>query len=162
MSELLNQASNLVNPNSGIANDYLNQYNEILLLVENLPVLLPEMVEELLAWSPKSYEEYFQASPLPGSDAAIKIYQNLNRPFRRKFESQIAKIDKLAAKAVTVLAGHEREADAIQAEDVEVFCRQISKKMRIEIEKASVFVNHGLDYPPETSQAMADRLMSVQ
>ncbi len=52
IEEHLKQANHLVNPNSGIANDFLNQYNEILLLVENLPVLLPEMVDDLLAWRP--------------------------------------------------------------------------------------------------------------
>ena len=50
IEEQLKQANHLVNPTSGIANDFLNQYNEILLLVENLPILLPEMIEELLAW----------------------------------------------------------------------------------------------------------------
>ena len=37
MEEQLRQANHLVNPSSGIANDFLNQYNVILLLVENLP-----------------------------------------------------------------------------------------------------------------------------
>ena len=159
--ELLKQATNIVNPNSGIANDFLNQYNEILLLVENLPVLLPEMVEDLLAWRPRSYEEYFKYSPLPGSEIAVKIYQNLDLSFRKKFEVQVAKLNKLAAKAVTVIGKHDLEADELCAEDIERFCGEISKQIRAEIEKASAYVNHGLEFPPETSQAMADRLMSV-
>ena len=73
IEESLRQASNLVNPASGIANDFLNQYNEILLLVENLPVLLPEMVEELLAWKAKDYNEYFGVVAASG-----RTHSNIN------------------------------------------------------------------------------------
>ena len=161
MEQRLRQASHLVNPNSGIANDYLNQYNEILLLVENLPVLLPEMIEELLAWKPRSYEDYFRASPLAGGEAAIGIYNILNRSFRNKFEAQIAKINSLATKAILVIGNQRHRADEMRAEDIEAFCEEISAQLRAEIEKAADLVNHGLDIPPETSQQMADRLMRV-
>lgn len=159
--ELIKQASNLVNPSSGIANDFLNQYNEVLLLVENLPVLLPEMVEELLAWKRKSYEEYFVASPLPGGDIAIKIYSKLDSAFKSKFETQIERINKVADKAVAVIAERERASEELNAEDIEAFCGQISKKLREEIEKAAKLVNYGLAMAPETSQALADRLMQA-
>ena len=159
IEEHLKQANHLVNPNSGIANDFLNQYNEILLLVENLPVLLPEMVEELLAWRPRSYEEYFRTSPLLGGEIAIKIYQALKASFRDVFEAQIAKINGLANKAVAVI-GHQRHGmEEMRAEDIETFCEQIAAQLRAEIEKAADLVNHGLAAPGETSQQMADRLM---
>lgn len=48
LDTLEERAAALVNPASGIANDYLNHFNEILLLIENLPTLLPEMLDELL------------------------------------------------------------------------------------------------------------------
>ncbi len=97
--ELLIQAHNLVNPSSGLANDFLNQYNEILLLVENLPVLLPEMVEELLAWKPKTYKEYFTQSNLPGADIAIKLYGHLDKRFVKLFEAEVSAINHLAGKS---------------------------------------------------------------
>ena len=105
---LLEEASNLVNPNSGIANDFLNQYNEVLLLVENLEVLIPDMVEDLLDWKPKTYREYFSYSPLPGGAMAIEIYYCLDRNFRKKFEAQIAKMNKLALKAIAVVGEQHR------------------------------------------------------
>src|SRR5271157_3271933 len=112
--ELIKQANNLVNPTSGIANDFLNQYNEILLLVENLPVLLPEMIEELLAWKPRNYEEYFQSSPLAGGHLAIEIYQALDGAFRERFEAQIAKINVLASKAIIVIGNQRHEPDEMR------------------------------------------------
>ncbi len=159
--DLIKQASNLVNPSSGIANDFLNQYNEVLLLVENLPVLLPEMVDELLAWKKKSYEEYFMTSPLPGSDIAIKIYGMLDDSFKKKFEVQIAKIDKIADRAVEVIRERNSASSELNADDVEEFCGQISKKLREEMEGAARMVNYGLAIAPEESQALADRLMQA-
>ena len=159
--ELIKQASNLVNPSSGIASDFLNQYNEVLLLVENLPVLLPEMVEELLAWKRKSYEEYFAASPLPGGDMAIKVYSKLDSAFKSKFETQIERINKVADKAIAVIAERERASGELNAKDVEDFCGQISKKLREEIEKAAKLINYGLATSQEPSQDLADRLMQA-
>jgi hypothetical protein len=157
--EQLHRADNPVNPVSGIAHDFLNQYNEVLLLVENLPVLLPEMVDDLLAWKPKTYHEYFASSPLPGSAAAIKLYCNLGGSFRRKFETQIAKLNKLAFNAISVIGRQHRATAVLNAEDVEEFCAHISKKLRVEIEKSNWLVNHGLNADQETPQEMADRLM---
>ncbi len=159
--ELIKQASNLVNPSSGIANDFLNQYNEVLLLVENLPVLLPEMVDELLAWKKKDYEEYFTTSPLPGGDIAIRVYNSLDRAFRDKFETQISRINKIADKAVEVIGDRQRASQELNADEIELFCRQISKRLREEIEGAARLVNYGLAMAPETSQALADRLMQA-
>jgi hypothetical protein len=162
MSEIegpLREASNLVNPASGIANDYLNQYNEILLLVENLPVLLPEMVDELLAWKPKSYREYFETSPLPRGDIAIKIYQSLNPNFRQLFEAHVQSINAFANTAITVLGDQTHGHGDLSQEYIEAFCAEISKILRAEIEKANDFVNHGLNIARETPQQMADRIM---
>ena len=161
IEEQLKQANHLVNPSSGIANDFLNQYNEILLLVENLPILLPEMIEELLAWKPRTYEEYFRISPLVGGHLAIEIYQALDEAFREEFEAQIAKINVLASRAILVISHQLHGSEEMRAEDIELFCEEISTKMRAEIEKAADLVNHGLELPPETSQEMADRLMRV-
>ncbi len=161
LTELLQKASNLVNPNSGLANDFLNQYNELLLLVENLPILLPEMMDELLAWEPKSYEAYFQASSLPGGSVAIDIYRSLDLAFQNKFEAQIVKIDKLARKAVALICEQRRCVKEIQPEDVEVVCAKISIQLRAELDKAADLINHGLGASLETPQGMADRLMRI-
>ena len=67
-------ADDLVNPASGIANDYLNLFNEIVMLIEQLPTM-PELIDDIKAWKPTSYEDYFIHSPLPGRESAIEAYQ---------------------------------------------------------------------------------------
>ena len=157
--ELLMQAHNLVNPSSGLANDFLNQYNEILLLVENLPILLPEMVDELLAWNPKTYKEYFSQSNLPGADIAIKIYGHLDKRFVKLFEAEISAINHLAWKSIELISEKRKEIVEMHAEDIDDYCQKMSSRLRSAIDRASELVNHGWDLSDESSQEMADRLM---
>src|ERR1700686_5113082 len=62
---LESRAAALVNPASGLANDYLNLFNEIVMVIEQLPEM-PELIDDLLAWRPTTYIEYFTRSVLPG------------------------------------------------------------------------------------------------
>ncbi len=153
-------ASNLVNPASGVANDYLNHFNEILLLIENLPIMLPEMVDEILQWRPKSYQEYFQNSPLPGSAEALRIYDTLPDAFRRDFEAMIGRLDSLALESIAVIGAHRGPDGEIAPEKVEDFCARTSVEMRAMLARTADLVNHGHAMPAETPQGMADRLLN--
>ncbi|KAI95098.1 hypothetical protein T281_07205 [Rhodomicrobium udaipurense JA643] len=159
--DLIARAPHLINPRSGIANDFINQYNEALLLLENLPVLLPEMIDELLAWKPKTYVAYFESSPLSGGDVAIRVYELIDDDFRSTFEKRIAVMNAIAQQAIYLIRAMHSKAGDLKSEQVECFCRVISKRLRIEIEKAVDLINHGGDEPKETSQVMADRLMAT-
>jgi hypothetical protein len=46
------QAAN-INPRTGLATDYLNHFNEAIMLLEMIPDM-PECVEEFLGWQPRS------------------------------------------------------------------------------------------------------------
>ena len=50
-----------INPKTGLATDYLNHFNEAIMLLDLLPQM-PECIVELIGWEPLSYEEHFQAS----------------------------------------------------------------------------------------------------
>ena len=67
------RAGDLVNPASGIANDYLNRFNEIVMLIEQLPAM-PEFFDDILAWRPVTYRDYFRNSNLRGSTTALEAY----------------------------------------------------------------------------------------
>ena len=72
---LESRAMALVNPASGLANDFLNVYNEILMLIELLPTM-PELADDIAAWRPASYRAYFMQSPLPGSGSLLPTRPN--------------------------------------------------------------------------------------
>jgi hypothetical protein len=153
-------AKELVNPASGIANDYLNHFNEILLLIEHLPIMLPEMVDEILQWAPKTYREYFEQSPLPGSAETLKIYDRLPETFRTFFETKIAELNKFALASVDVISKHRGPNGEINPEDVEEFCARTSEAMRAALVDAADIVNHGQARAIETPQNMADRILN--
>lgn len=155
------QAAELVNPKSGIANDYLNTFNEILLLIENLPVLLPEMVDELLQWRPTGYREYFKASSLPGSPVALAIYDNLPDHVRGHFERMIEAVNDVAIASVETIKAHRCPEGTIEPDHVSDYCEKAATDMRLQLEQLSDFVNNGYQASNETPQDMADRIMGV-
>ena len=153
------RAANLVNPASGIANDYLNHFNEVLLLIENLPTLLPEMLDELLEWKPVTYREYFAKSQLPGSAAALEIYEGLDEGFRRDFECIIDGVNAMATASIDVIRAHRGPDGEVDPSRVSDFCENASCAIRSALNRASDLVNNGRDKPVESPQGMADRLI---
>ena len=63
-----------INPKTGLASDYLNHFNEAIMLLDLLPTT-PECIVELIGWEPLSYEEHFAASHFKDKELAIAAYQ---------------------------------------------------------------------------------------
>ena len=62
-----------INPATGFASDYLNHFNEAIMLLELLSSC-PDCRDDFLAWQPRSYREHFMASRFKGRDLAIAAY----------------------------------------------------------------------------------------
>jgi len=75
-----------INPESFLATDYLNHFNEIVMLMEMVPDM-PELLEEAVDWSPKSYSEHFEESGFQAKDLAIKAYELAPAAFKSPFDS---------------------------------------------------------------------------
>ena len=56
-----------INPRTGLATDYLNHFNEAIMLLEMVPDM-PECAEDFLTWTPRSYAEHFWASNFKARD----------------------------------------------------------------------------------------------
>jgi hypothetical protein len=63
-----------INPRTGLATDYLNHFNEAIMLLEMVPDI-PECSEDFLAWYPLSYAEHFTLSNFRARDLAIEAYE---------------------------------------------------------------------------------------
>ncbi len=74
-----------INPRTGLATDYLNHFNEAVMLLEMIPDI-PECAEDFLAWSPLSYCEHFMASNFKAKDLAISAYEFVDPDIRTEFE----------------------------------------------------------------------------
>jgi len=74
-----------INPRTGLATDYLNHFNEAIMLLEMVPDL-PECADDFLEWQPLSYAEHFTASNFKARDLAIESYETANAGIRAEFD----------------------------------------------------------------------------
>ena len=74
-----------INPRTGLATDYLNHFNEAIMLLEMVPDM-PECAEDFLTWTPLSYAEHFWASNFKARDLAIEAYESADPKLRANFD----------------------------------------------------------------------------
>jgi hypothetical protein len=79
------QAAN-INPRTGLATDYLNHFNEAVMLLEMIPDM-PECAEDFLDWHPMSYAEHFTASNFRARELAISAYDSADPAIRAEFDN---------------------------------------------------------------------------
>jgi hypothetical protein len=75
-----------INPRTGLATDYLNHFNEAIMLLEMIPDI-PECAEDFLLWCPLSYREHFTASNFKARDLAIAAYDSADAGIRTEFDN---------------------------------------------------------------------------
>ena len=75
-----------INPRTGLATDYLNHFNEAVMLLEMIPDI-PECVDDFLEWHPLSYAEHFTASNFKARDLAIEAYESADTVIRTEFDN---------------------------------------------------------------------------
>jgi hypothetical protein len=130
----------LVSPVTGLANDYLNVFNEILLLLEFLPTM-PEMTDDVLAWRPRTYLEHFEQSTLPDARHAVEAYAKVQPSLRKKLESVISRLNEIVSDAQSVVV---RESAGSDYPDCIVeTCETTAEAMRIGLAYANRLINEG-------------------
>ena len=98
------QAAN-INPRTGLATDYLNHFNEAIMLLEMIPDM-PECAEDFLGWHPLSYREHFTASNFKARELAIEAYDAADAGIRTEFENLTSAMTSI----LTAVAAAMREA----------------------------------------------------
>ena len=152
------RAEALVNPASGLANDYLNLFNEIVMLVEQLP-MMPELFEDIQRWRPTSYRAYFENSVLPGRLSAIEQYDRLDGRFRRSFETVVEELDRRATGAVAAV----RKQFKMHIENdpmLVILCERAGTNIRETLDQATMLVNHGALVAGDAVQKRTDLLVA--
>jgi hypothetical protein len=99
-------AANIM-PATGLATDYLNAFNEPIMLF-GLLADMPDMIEELHAWQPLTYEEHFARSGFQAKDLAIAAYKAAPDTIRLPFDTlsqQIAEAISAAVSDASALIG---------------------------------------------------------
>ncbi|WP_416221109.1 hypothetical protein [Rhodopseudomonas palustris] len=83
-----------INPRTGLATDYLNHFNEAVMLLEMIPDM-PECSEDFLSWQPLSYAEHFKASNFKARDLAIEAYETADPGIRSDFDDIVTNMTRI-------------------------------------------------------------------
>ncbi|OSQ39642.1 hypothetical protein [Thalassospira mesophila] len=86
-----------------LATDYLNHFNEIVMLLEMVPDM-PDMLEDCQEWAPKGYQQHFHDSAFSDRELAIEAYDHVPDKFRRPFEETIEHMNAVVLRANEQLA----------------------------------------------------------
>ncbi len=138
-----------------LATDYLNHFNEIVMLLDMLPDM-PEMIEECKTWQPKSYVEHFAQSSFSDRQLAIEAYGRVPARYRRPFEETISQLNTL------ILGGIARlDTDIAAGGEPEVLretCSSLSRACQALMDCASAII-HGSNRAMD--QAEIDGLLNT-
>ncbi|MDK9723200.1 MAG: hypothetical protein OEL53_18730 [Rhodospirillales bacterium] len=89
-----------INPQTLLATDYLNHFNEIVMMLEMLPDC-PECIEEAKEWRPKTYAQHFQDSGFKDKELAIEAYNHVPSKFRKPFEQAVEQMNRLVQTTIS-------------------------------------------------------------
>jgi hypothetical protein len=142
---------------TGLSNDFLNHYSEVLMLIEMAPHD-PDIAADLEGWHPLTYPAYFSASPLRRAAAALAAYEALPPARRDAFEKLTAAMDTLATMAAFALQ------PPCDSESATLVCETTVPALRSLVDRAAAFLNSGGRELPEEgegerAQALIDQLI---
>jgi hypothetical protein len=144
-----------INPATGLATDYLNHFNEAIMLLEMLSSC-PDCRDDFLGWRPKSYREHFEASRFKGRAMAIAAYDAADPSLR-------GCLDTLAGTMTAVLeATRAAMSSDIAPQAAVALAERAAALLRPLVARAGAVIN-GEDTAdagePMTPQAVVDGLM---
>jgi hypothetical protein len=110
--EMLKAAN--INPNSFLATDYLNHFNEFLMLYELIPAM-PDMLPEVMGWAPKSYSDHFLDTGFVAKDLAIAAYAQAPVAVRVLFDEAVDAVNAAILNAQELISAIPAD-DSLQAQ----------------------------------------------
>jgi hypothetical protein len=128
-----------INPSSFLATDYLNHFNEVVMLMEMVPDM-PDMAEEVMAWEPRGYTEHFEQSVFADKALAIEAYQAAPAATKARFDAVVADLDKQIVDIQILLSGVDTSASMDPAL-ADRLMMTIVNELRPAIDRASGIIN---------------------
>lgn len=95
-------AGSNLDPQTFLATDYLNHFNEVVMLIEMIPDM-PEILDDAKEWQPKAYKDHFLDSTIADKEIAIAAYDAVPEIYKVPFEKTVGQIDRTIATAIVAL-----------------------------------------------------------
>lgn len=116
-----------VNPETLLATDYLNHFNEIVMLLEMVPDM-PEIMEDVRAWQPKSYVQHFKDSTIADRELAVEAFDHVPPRYREPFDQTIEQLDAFIISTIRCLDDYiARQDDELLREQTKVMSQMIQR-----------------------------------
>ncbi|MEQ9608253.1 MAG: hypothetical protein RLN99_11365 [Kiloniellaceae bacterium] len=142
-----------INQNTLLATDYLNHFNEIIMLLEMVPSM-PECYEDASEWRPKSYADHFRDSCFSDAELAILAYENAPENYRQAFDATIEQMDRLVLEAMPRI---KTLIEAGAEGPLQVGVEGVTRKLQSFVDVASSIINGNMD---TLDQAQIDQVMN--
>lgn len=143
-----------INPKTGLSTDYLNHFNEMVMMIE-LYSTSPDVREEILAWKTLKYRQHFETSGFRAKSLALIGYDLAVDSLKRQLNIIVAEIDTVLLEAQDAVAAETNHGDSARALEEAV------DAVEMLIARASALIN-GLAAPDEAeaddAQAAVDAL----
>lgn len=141
-----------INPQTLLATDYLNHFNEIVMILEMVPDI-PDIMEEAKAWQAKTYPEHTRDSTFSDRDLAIEAYDHVPARYREPFEQTIGQMERLVASTIERM---EQEIASHNAEVLRLTADVVTRLLYQLIGTAAAII-HGIESVMD--QAEIDQLL---
>jgi len=127
-----------VNPTTLLTTDYLNHFNEIIMLLEILPSAPSQFATELGEWKHESYEEHFTHSGFRDKELAIAGYRNAPDEIRHAFDSSVADMEQ---EMVMLLQQVQKKIDDGDTEGLSTLCIEATPRLQDLVQITAGIVN---------------------
>lgn len=142
-----------INPQTGLATDYLNHFNEAIMLLEMIGDC-PDCLADIRRWQPMSYREHFLNSHFKGRELAIAAYAGADPAAR-------ACLDNLASTMTTLIETTRIKLSTdLSAQTTGDLAGRAAAWLKQLVARAGAVINGEIDLREiDAPQATADRLM---
>lgn len=142
-----------INENTLLATDYLNHFNEIIMLLEMVPSM-PDCFEDCREWQPKSYADHFRDSCFSDAELAILAYENAPANYRQAFDATVDQMNRLIEDSMPKIKAL---IDAGEEGPLQLGVEGVTRKLQSFVDVASSIINGNMD---TLDQTQIDRVMN--
>lgn len=126
-----------INEDTLLATDYLNHFNEVIMLLELVPDM-PECLEDVKEWQPKTYAEHFEESTFSDKELAVLAYENAPSDCRVPFDQATEEINEKVKSGIVEIEAVQRGGIAEQLRDT---VRTVTRDIQLLMDRSSAIIN---------------------
>lgn len=146
-----------INPYTGLSTDYLNHFNEMVMMME-LYSTSPDLKQDILDWKVLSYVDHFETTGFRAKALAVEGFALARTAVKKQLEVIVAEIE------TVLLVGQDAvEVEKLHGESTFALS-EATETAEMLIARASALIN-GLSHPEDVSaddaQALIDALFDA-